>query len=291
MLSAKEFKLKTWKTLSPTHKKASYGAMLGAMCEMYGGKRVGETLAWEEVLSFYIQFVLGPAKEFKLKPQKLWAPTTKKLRMVPCWGQCAGCMGEKWLEKHWPERKCCLFTFSLCLGQQRNFSSKPEKLWVLCLGQQRNLNSKPQELPAPPTKNTLYGAMLGAMFEMYGGKRVGETLAWEEVLSFYIQFVLGPAKEFKLKPQKLWAPTTKKLRMVPCWGQCAGCMGEKWLEKHWLERKCCLFTFSLCLGQQRNFSSKPEKLWVLRLGQQRNLNSKPQELPAPPTKTLCMVPC
>ena len=168
--------------------------------------------------------------------------------------------------KYWLGRKCCLFTFSLHLGQQRN------------------LNSKPQEFRAPPTKNILYGAMLGAMCEMYGGKRVGEALAWEEVLSFYIQFVLGSAKEFKLKPQKLWAPTTKKLRMVPCWGQCAGCMGEKWFEKHWLERKCCLFTFSLCLGQQRNFSSKPEKLLVLCLGQQRNLNSKPQELPAPPTK-------
>ena len=104
---------------------------------------------------------------------------------------------------------------------------------------------------------------------MYGGKRVGETLAWEEVLSFYIQFVLGSAKEFKLKPQKLWAPTTKKLRMVPCWGQCARCMGEKGLGKHWLGRKCCLFTLSLCLGQQKNLNSnlknfgpQPQKSFV-----------------------------
>ena len=69
---------------------------------------------------------------------------------------------------------------------------------VLCLGQQRNLNSKPQEFRAPPTKNVLYAAMLGAMCEMYGGKRVGETLAWEEVLSFYIQFVLQKSIENKL---------------------------------------------------------------------------------------------
>ena len=70
LLSAKEFKLKTWKTLSPTHKKASYGAMLGEMCGMYGGKGAGETLAWEEVLSFYIQFVLQKSIENKLK--KCW---------------------------------------------------------------------------------------------------------------------------------------------------------------------------------------------------------------------------
>ena len=89
-------------------------------------------------------------------------------------------MGEKGLGKHWLGRKCCLFTFSLCLGQQRN------------------LNSKPQEFRAPPTKNILYGAMLGAMCGMHGGKRVGETLAWEEVLSFYIQFVLQKSIENKL---------------------------------------------------------------------------------------------
>ena len=64
---AKEFKLKTSRVSSPAHKNILYGAMLGAMCGMYGGKRVGETLAWEEVLSFYIQSVLGSAKEFKLK--------------------------------------------------------------------------------------------------------------------------------------------------------------------------------------------------------------------------------
>ena len=34
---------------------------------------------------------------------------------------------------------------------------------------------------APPTKNILYGAMLGAMCEMYGGKRVGETLGGSAV--------------------------------------------------------------------------------------------------------------
>ena len=64
--SAKEFKL-TPNALGPNHKKASYGAMLGTMCGMNGGEGVGETLAWEEVLSFYIQSVLGSAKGFKLK--------------------------------------------------------------------------------------------------------------------------------------------------------------------------------------------------------------------------------
>ena len=43
-------------------------------------------------------------------------------------------------------------------------------------------------------------------------------------------------------------------------------MGGNGLGKYWLGRKCCLFTLSLCLGQQRN------------------LNSKPQEFRAPPTK-------
>ena len=157
-------------------------------------------------------------------------------------------MGGKGLGKYWLGRKCCLFTFSLCLGQQRN------------------LNSKPQEFRAPPTKNILYGAMLGAMCEMSGGKRVGEALSWEEVLSFYIQFVLGSAKEFKLKPQKLWAPNHKKASYGAMLGTMCGMHGGKWLEKHWLERKCCRFTFSLCLGQQRT------------------LNSKPQELPAHPQK-------
>ena len=43
------------------------------------------------------------------------------------------------------------------------------------------------------------------------GKRVRETLASEEVLSFYIQFVLGPAKEFKLKTSRVSSPTHKKI--------------------------------------------------------------------------------
>ena len=93
--------------------------MLGAMCEMHGGKRVGETLAWEEVLSFYIHFVLGSAQEFKLKTWKALSLTHKKAS---------------------------------------------------------------------------YGAMLGAMCGMHGGKGAGETLAWEEVLSFYIQFCAWASK-------------------------------------------------------------------------------------------------
>ena len=44
---------------------------------------------------------------------------------------------------------------------------------ILCLGQQRNLNSKPQEFRAPPTKNILCGAMLGAMCGMYGNIGLG----------------------------------------------------------------------------------------------------------------------
>ena len=67
------------------------------------------------------------------------------------------------------------------------------------LGSEKDFKLKTSRASSPPTKNTLYGAMLGAMCEMYGGKRVGETLAWEEVLSFYTHFVLGSAQEFKLK--------------------------------------------------------------------------------------------
>ena len=86
---------------------------------MYGGKRVGETLAWEEVLSFYIQSVLGSAKEFKLKTSNALGPNHKKAS---------------------------------------------------------------------------YGAMLGTMCGMHRGKGAGETLSWEEVLSFYIQFCAWASK-------------------------------------------------------------------------------------------------
>ena len=42
---SKRISTQTSKTLGPNHKKASYGAMLGTMCGMHGGKMVGETLA------------------------------------------------------------------------------------------------------------------------------------------------------------------------------------------------------------------------------------------------------
>ena len=105
---------------------------------------------------------------------------------------------------------------------------------------------------------------------MYGGKGVGEILAWEEVLSFYIQFVLGTAKEFKLKTSRVSSPTHKK-HLVWCHvrGNVRDVWGKKGLGKHCLGRKCCLFTFSLCLGQQKNLNSnlknfgpQPQKSFV-----------------------------
>ena len=96
--SAKDFKLKTARASSPPTKNTLYGAMLGAMCEMYGGKRVGETLAWEEVLSFYIQFVLGPAKEFKLKTSRVSSPTHKKHFV---WCHVRGNVRDAWGKKGW----------------------------------------------------------------------------------------------------------------------------------------------------------------------------------------------
>ena len=45
---------------------------------------------------------------------------------------------------------------------------------------------------------------------MYGGKKVRETLVWEEVLFFCTQFVLGSAKDLISKPQKTLSPTHKK---------------------------------------------------------------------------------
>ena len=96
--SAKDFKLKTSRASSPPTKNTLYGAMLGAMCEMYGGKRVGETLAWEEVLSFYIHFVLGPAKEFKLKTSRVSSPTHKKHFV---WCHVRGNVRDAWGKKGW----------------------------------------------------------------------------------------------------------------------------------------------------------------------------------------------
>ena len=132
-------------------------------------------------------------------------------------------MGEKGLGKHWLGRKCCLFRFSFVLGPAKEFKLKTSRV------------------SSPTHKNILYGAMLGAMCGMYGGKRVGETMAWEEVLSFYIQFVLGPAKEFKLKTSRVSSPTHKKHFV---WCHVRGNVRDVW--KHWLGRKCCLFTISLC---------------------------------------------
>ena len=184
--SAKELKLKTWKSSSPTQKIASYGAMLGAMCGIYGGKEVGKILVWEEVLYFYIQFFLGSAKEFKLKTWKSSSPTQKIAS---------------------------------------------------------------------------YGAMLGAMCGIYGGKEVGKILVWEEVWCFYIQFFLGSAKEFQFKNLKIFQPHPQK-RFVWCHvrSKCTGYMGEKRSGKYWFGRKCCTFTFSFSLGRQRNWNSKPKNL-------------------------------
>ena len=65
------------------------------MCGMYGGKGVGEILAWEEVLSFYIQFVLGTAKEFKLKTSKTLGPNHKKASYGAMLGTMCGMHGGK----------------------------------------------------------------------------------------------------------------------------------------------------------------------------------------------------
>ena len=62
---------------------------------------------------------------------------------------------------------------------------------------------------------------------MYGGKGVGEILAWEEVLSFYIEFVLGTAKEFKLKTSRVSSPTRKKKLYGAMLGAMCGMHGGK----------------------------------------------------------------
>ena len=123
---------------------------------------------------------------------------------------------------------------------------------VLCLGQQRNLNSKPQEFRAPPTKNILYGAMLGAMCGMYGGKRVGETLAWEEVLSFYIQFVLGPAKEFKLKTSRVWSRAML--------GAMCGMYGGKRVGETLAWEEVLSFYIQFVLGPAKEFKLKTSRV-------------------------------
>ena len=45
--------------------------MLGAMCGMYGGKKVRETLVWEEVLFFALSLCLGQQRNLISKPEKL----------------------------------------------------------------------------------------------------------------------------------------------------------------------------------------------------------------------------
>ena len=108
-------------------------------------------------------------------------------------------MGGKGLGKHWLGRKCCLFRFSFVLGPAKEFKLKTSRV------------SSPAH-----KKHFAWCHVRGNVRDVWG-KRVGETLAWEEVLSFYIQFVLGSAKEFKTQNLNSSEPHPQKtLCMVPC---------------------------------------------------------------------------
>ena len=121
--SATKLKFKTWKSFEPNPKIASYGAMLGAMCGMYGGKEVKGNFGLGRSAVSYTQFVLGSAKEFDFKTWKTLSPTHKKTSYGAMLGAMCGMYGGKRSGRHWPGRKCCFFTLSVCLGQQRNWKA------------------------------------------------------------------------------------------------------------------------------------------------------------------------
>ena len=89
--------------------------------------------------------------------------------------------GGKRSRRHWLGRKCCFFTLSLCLGQQKKLKFKTWKSFE------------------PNPKIASYGAMLGAMCGMYGGKEVKGNVGLGGSAVSYTQFVLGSAKEFDFK--------------------------------------------------------------------------------------------
>ena len=239
--SAKESKLKTWKSWSPTRKIASYGAMLGAMCGMYGGKEVRKILFWEEVLYFYIQFFLGSAKESKLKTWKSSSPTQKIASYGAMLGAMCGIYGGKEVGKILFWEEVLYFYIQFFLG-----SAKELKL-------------KTWKSSSPTQKIASYGAMLGAMCGIYGGKEVGKILVWEEVLYFYIQFFLGSAKEFKLKTWKSSSPTQKIASYGAMLGAMCGIYGGKEVGKILVWEEVWCFYIQFFLGSAKEFKLKTWK--------------------------------
>ena len=192
--------------------------MLGAMCGMYGGKKVRETLVWEEVLFFALSLCLGQQRNLMSKPEKLWAPpgdiglggsdvflpsvcawvskgmeiqNLEKLWAQPqnsfVWCHVRGNVWDVWGKrgqgKRWFGRKCC-FLHSVCAWVSKG-------IWFQNL---KNFEPHPQ-------KSFVWCHVRGNVRDVWG-KEVRETLAWEEVLFFYPQCVLGSAKELKsFEPQ------------------------------------------------------------------------------------------
>jgi len=68
--SATKLKFKTWKSFEPNPQNSFVWCHVRGNVRDVWGKEVRETLAWEEVLFFYPQCVLGSAKELKnFEPQ------------------------------------------------------------------------------------------------------------------------------------------------------------------------------------------------------------------------------
>ena len=75
--SAKKLKFKTWKSFEPNPQNSFVWCHVRGNVWDVWGKEIKETLAWEEVLFFYPQFVLGSAKEWKFKTWKSFEPNPK----------------------------------------------------------------------------------------------------------------------------------------------------------------------------------------------------------------------
>ena len=216
------------------------------------GKKVGKILVWEEVWCFYIQFVLGSAKEFKLKAWKSWSPTQKIASYGAMLCHVKGNVRDIWGKRGrgilvWEE--VLYFYIQFFLGSAKEFQFKTWKS------------------SSPTRKRDSYGAMLGANVRDIWGKRGRENigLGGSAVLLHSVFPWVG--KGISIQNLKIFQPHPQK-RFVWCHvrSKCTGYMGEKRSGKYWFGRKCCTFTFSFSLGRQRN------------------LNSKPENLPAPPKK-------
>ena len=133
-------------------------------------------------------------------------------------------MGGKGLGKYWLGRKCCLFAFSLCLGQQKtlnsnlkNFGPQPQKSFVWChVGD--NVRDAWEK---NGWRNT---GLKGSVAFLYS------VCAWVSKGISAQNLKIGSAKEFKLKTSRASSPTHKKHFV---WCHVRGNVRDIWGKKGW----------------------------------------------------------